>query len=98
MRMIIGEVVKRLRLKYGLTQDEVCKQANLTQGFYSAIENGATPSLETLIRLSQVFDLPVFFIVWMATEKREISKRHRAWYSTLKPVLDNIIEQSTTNQ
>lgn len=94
--MILGEVVKGLRLRKGLTQEEVCRIANLTQGFYSAIENGGTPSLETLTRLSQVFNLPVFFLVWLATEKNDLPKHQRKWYNELKPILDNIIEEAIT--
>lgn len=96
--MILGEVVKGLRLRKGLTQEEVCRIANITQGFYSSIENGGTPSMETLCRLSQVFDLPVFFLVWMATEKHDIPRHQRGWYNTLKPVLDNIIEEAITTK
>lgn len=96
--MILGETIKMLRLRKGLTQEQVCKRANLTQGFYSAIENGATPSLETLNRLAEVFALPVFFIIWLATDKRDILKNQRGWYNNLKPILDNIIEEVITTK
>lgn len=96
-RMIIGEVVKQLRQRKALTQEEVCRIANITQGFYSSIENNsATPSLETLTRLSKVFDLPVFLLIWMATEKHTIPRHHKKWYNALKPILDNIIEEVIT--
>jgi len=91
--MIIGEVCKRLRLLRGLTQDEVSKQANLTQGYYSAIENGGIPSLETLSRLSQVFEVPLLFIICLATEKQDMPKKQRGWYSVFKKEWDNIIEE-----
>lgn len=94
--MVLGETVKGLRLRKGLTQDEVCRIANITQGFYSSIENGATVSMDTLVKLSNAFDLPVFLLIWMATKKQDIPRHQRGWYITLKPVLDNIIEEAIT--
>lgn len=92
--MIIGEVCKQLRLRRGLTQDEVCKRTNLTQGYYSAIENGGTPSLETLTRLGIVFNLPIYLLIWLATEKKDIPKNQRANYNATKQILDNIFEEA----
>lgn len=92
--MIIGEVCKTLRLRCGLTQDQVCNRANLTQGYYSAIENGGIPSFETLSRLAIVFNLPVYLLIWLATEKKDIPKSQRACYNATKQILDNLLEES----
>jgi transcriptional regulator with XRE-family HTH domain len=96
--MILGTVMKQLRLRAGLTQSDVCKRANLTQGFYSAIENGGPLSLDTLYRLAEVFKVPVFVIVWMATEKRDIPKPLRGWYNDKGPIIDSIIDLVTPKQ
>lgn len=92
--MVLGEAVKRLRLSLGLTQREVCKNANLTQGFYSAIENGAPVSLETLMNLAAVFNIPVFVLLFMATEKREVLKNQRVWYNRIKAEVDALMEEA----
>lgn len=47
--MEIGEKIKRLRLKYGLTQKELADRAELSKGFISQLERDLTsPSIVTL--------------------------------------------------
>lgn len=47
--MRIGKTVRKLRLKAGLTQEELANRADLTKGFISQVENDATsPSISTL--------------------------------------------------
>jgi transcriptional regulator with XRE-family HTH domain len=48
--MKIGEKIKRLRLKNGLTQEELANRCELTKGFISQVERDLTsPSIATLI-------------------------------------------------
>jgi transcriptional regulator with XRE-family HTH domain len=45
----IGKRIRHLRLKAGLTQEELANRADLTKGFISQLENDATsPSIATL--------------------------------------------------
>ncbi len=47
--MKIGEKIKRLRLQYGLTQEELADRAELSKGFISQLERDLTsPSISTL--------------------------------------------------
>lgn len=47
--MEIGEKIKRLRLRYGLTQEELADRAELSKGFISQLErNQTSPSIATL--------------------------------------------------
>lgn len=47
--MNIGEKIKRLRLRYGLTQEELADRAELSKGFISQVERDLTsPSIATL--------------------------------------------------
>lgn len=47
--MNIGEKIKGLRLKYGLTQEELADRAELSKGFISQLERDLTsPSIATL--------------------------------------------------
>jgi len=48
--MKIGEKIKRLRLKNGLTQEDLASRCELTKGFISQVERELTsPSIATLI-------------------------------------------------
>lgn len=47
--MNVGEKVKNLRLKMGLTQEELAERSDLTKGFISQLERGNTsPSVDTM--------------------------------------------------
>lgn len=47
--MVIGESIRNLRQKMGLTQDELAQRSELTKGFISQLERDLTsPSIDTL--------------------------------------------------
>lgn len=47
--MTTGEKVRNLRLKMGLTQEELAERSDLTKGFISQLENNNTsPSIDTM--------------------------------------------------
>ncbi len=53
--MNIGTKIKRLRLKNGLTQEELGKRTDLSKGFISQLERDAnSPSIETFFTLLEV--------------------------------------------
>ncbi|NLP46919.1 MAG: helix-turn-helix transcriptional regulator, partial [Epulopiscium sp.] len=48
--MNIGEKIKQLRIKNGLTQEELANRAELSKGFISQVERDLTsPSIATLV-------------------------------------------------
>lgn len=92
--MILGEAIKNVRLRLGMTQEEVCKRAQLTQGFYSNIENNLNaPSLGTLQKITEAFDLPLFWVIMQATERKDVPKRKREAFDSMKPALDKYLEE-----
>ncbi|MBL4768548.1 MAG: helix-turn-helix transcriptional regulator [Rhodobacteraceae bacterium] len=56
----IGQEVRRLRERLGLTIAKLAKAADMSSGMLSKIENGSTsPSLASLLALSQALNVPV---------------------------------------
>ncbi len=52
--MLIGKKIQQLRLKYGLTQEELANRAELSKGFISQLERDLTsPSIATLMDILQ---------------------------------------------
>ncbi|MDR2658008.1 MAG: cupin domain-containing protein, partial [Oscillospiraceae bacterium] len=52
--MEIGEKIKRLRLRLGLTQEELADRCELSKGFISQVERDLTsPSIATLVDILQ---------------------------------------------
>lgn len=53
--MEVGQNIKRLRVKKGLTQEELAERTDLSKGYISQIERDlSSPSLETLFDLLEV--------------------------------------------
>ncbi|SFG14252.1 helix-turn-helix domain-containing protein [Sporolactobacillus nakayamae] len=53
--MLIGRKIKNLRLKSGLTQEELAERTDLTKGYISQIERDlSSPSIETFFELLAV--------------------------------------------
>lgn len=97
--MNLGEAIKIVRIKAGLTQKEVYTRAQLTQGFYSGLETGMNkPSMDTLERICDALGLPMFLIIFLATDRRSLNRNDRAWFDNLSPVLDALIDEKTTNK
>lgn len=64
MSMQIGEKIKRMRLKLGLTQEELAARTELSKGFISQLERDLTsPSIATLTDILETLgtDLAGFF-------------------------------------
>ena len=60
----IGRKLRRLRVKLGLTQEELAARTELTKGFISQLENDITsPSIATLIDILEALgtDISAFF-------------------------------------
>lgn len=63
-RMEIGRKIRRLRIRLGLTQEELAARTELTKGFISQLENDITsPSITTLMDILEALgtDLSAFF-------------------------------------
>lgn len=97
--MNVATGIKQIRLKLELTQNAVCDRSQLTQGFYSMLENGISPpSFDTLEKLCNAFQVPMIMIIWLGTEKKDIPKKMRPLFDQMKPIMDELINQLTEKQ
>lgn len=57
-KLNIGEIIRKLRHERSLSQGDIEKRTGLLRCYLSRVENGHTvPSLETLIKIANAFDL-----------------------------------------
>ncbi|MET3575806.1 XRE family transcriptional regulator [Bhargavaea ullalensis] len=71
--MQIGKKIKRLRLKKGLTQEELGERTDLSKGYISQLERDLTsPSIETLFSLLEVLGSSPKEFFDDGAERREI--------------------------
>ncbi len=58
-----GEILKALRLEKGVGQVELAEKIGVSKGIISLWENGLRePTLNSLIKLSQYFDVSIDFL------------------------------------
>jgi transcriptional regulator with XRE-family HTH domain len=70
----IGSQVRAFRNQLGMTVAEVSKQAGLSQGMWSKIENGVTsPSLATLSSVARALNVPVTSLFRRYEEQRDVT-------------------------
>lgn len=68
--MEFGERLKTLRLRDGLTQNEIAKKLNISQQSYARWENGkVTPSLDKLTQIAITFGVSTDFLLGKSENK-----------------------------
>ncbi|RPJ23692.1 MAG: transcriptional regulator [Chloroflexi bacterium] len=62
----VGNNLKEIRLKLGMTQAELAEQVGVARVSIIAIERGRfIPTIETALRISQVGKVPIEKIFWL---------------------------------
>ena len=70
----LGATLRRIRKSVGITLDAAARQADVTKGYLSKVETGqALPSTQVLVRLADVFGVPISDLLMPDTERRPIS-------------------------
>src|SRR5580704_16226749 len=71
--MLIGERIRALREKQGLTQGDIEERAGLLRCYTSRVENGHTvPSLETIEKIARALELPLYQVFYEGEKPPEI--------------------------
>lgn len=56
----IGNTIKKIRVKEGLSQEQIAKSLGVSANYISLIENGAKkPGMPLLKKISKQFDFPI---------------------------------------
>jgi transcriptional regulator with XRE-family HTH domain len=76
-RPLVGAQIRRLRTDRGLTLAQVGELADLNVGYLSQVENDkASPSLETLAAIANVFEVPITWLLVDAAPAPHVVRRH----------------------
>jgi transcriptional regulator with XRE-family HTH domain len=71
--MLIGERIRALRERQGLTQGDLEKRSGLLRCYTSRVENGHTvPSLETIEKIARALELPLYQVFYDGEKPPEI--------------------------
>lgn len=91
--MNIGAALKRVRFEKGLMQGDVAAKAKISQTYLSQLENGGKPNPSKLLidRLCKVYEIPPVFLIWMATEEKDVKANKRHLLEKIKQPMDALI-------
>jgi len=73
--VLIGDVLKRLRVIYGYKASEMSKMLNISPSYLSEIENGKKqPSLEHLRKYAEIFGIKLSSLILLSESYEEAEK------------------------
>jgi transcriptional regulator with XRE-family HTH domain len=97
--MKIGKVIQQTRLQKfpDATQAEFASMCGISQPHLSQIEDGTKkPSPETFQRICAKLDTPEAIVLWLATERKDVTTRKKKAFDMLKPAIDDLIKSFFT--
>ncbi len=91
--MNIGETLRRLRKRKGLSQQELAEQANISRTYISQIESGeSNPTIDTIESLGKVLDIPFPIISFLSLDINTIPENKREDYRKIEPAIMSMVE------
>ena len=93
--MKIGNGIKVLRKKSGLSQTEFANSIGINQSYLSQIEGGKkNPSTDLLEKIANHFKTPLPILFWFCVDESDIkeSKKLEA-FKIVKPSIDALIKE-----
>lgn len=86
--MNIGKAIKLCRTQKGLTRTELAKNSDISISYLSLLEQGKRdPSLSTVEKLSNALHVPLSILIFLASDKNELSKELNDKLSSLALLL-----------
>ncbi len=90
--MNIGEAVKVLRKKRGVTQQELAERSGVTQGFLSLVERGERkPAITFIDQVSRALKVPPQLILLLACEQHPRARRYARPLRRITSALDELL-------
>lgn len=90
--MTLGEVIKFLLNKKGLTQAELSEKIGKSKTAVSQIINGAySPNPETLQNISKILEVPVPVIYFLSISEKDIPEDKKQLYDLLSPLIQKYL-------
>ena len=91
MIMTYVQRIRDLREDMDITQEEVAKILNTTQGYYSKYELGIRKlPIDHLITLCKFYNVTADYILGLTDNRKKLSKWFRLWKSYLNYCISNV--------
>ena len=90
--MNIGNAIRTIRKKYGMTQNQFAGHIGITQTHLSLLEkNKRNPSIDVLERMSQQVFIPLPILLWFSVDEKDVKEGMDESFRIMKPSIDELI-------
>ncbi len=90
---LVGRKIRKLRLEYDLTQDQLAEELNLHGSYMGLLERGArSPSLDTLSNIATFFNIPLSSILVDEKVTKNIEAKSAELFELIKDKSSQEIE------
>jgi len=91
--MDLGQAIKTLRVKQGLTQTQLAELCDMSTNSICSLETGkAYPPIATVRRLCDAFGVPQSYLLMTSIEEGDIPEEKRVLYKFLETLRNELIE------
>lgn len=93
--MDIGQAIKELRVKQGMTQGQLAERCGMSTNAICSLETGkAYPPKSTVDKLCEAFGIPQSYLLMASIEEEDIPEDKRVLYrALLEPLRNELLEK-----
>jgi len=92
--MDIGQIIKDVRKKQGVSQKKLALKCELSQAYLSQIEtNQKEPNLSTLKVIAANLNIPLPILFFMSLEDNDISEQKREAFNVVSPAIKSMLNE-----
>lgn len=93
--MNLGETIKEIRKRKGLSQQELARLSGISQTYISQLEHeeNRNPSVEILSKISEALDLPYPVLAFLTLDYDDIATNKRDAYKKIEPAVNALIKE-----
>jgi transcriptional regulator with XRE-family HTH domain len=92
--MNIGEAIKEMRKRYGISQKELAEGAGISATAVCNIEKGHSfPSKETIKAICDAMDIPVSWLLFSSITEEDVPEEKRAIFNALREPMMKLFEK-----
>jgi len=95
--MDLGKVIKNIRKRKGLTQNEFALLCGITQTYLSQIEsNSKEPNLSTLKLISEKLEMPLPILFFLSMTEEDVPLSKRKAFEIVSPSVNSLVNEFFT--
>lgn len=95
--MDLGNTIKNIRKRKGLTQNKFAKMCSISQTYLSQIENNKKePNLSTIKAIGTQLNVPLPVLFFLSMTEEDIQPQKREAYNMVSPSVKSLVNEFFT--